>query len=61
MIWGRTLQFRTRTKLIEITVGGEEQTPTDEVQIVQDEVAEVIAETPIEITEENQDVTTEEN
>ena len=40
--------------MIEITVGGEEQTPTDEVQIVQDESVE-------EKTEENQDVTTEEN
>ena len=40
--------------MIEITVGGEEQTPTDEVQIVQDESVD-------EKTEENQDVTTEEN
>ncbi len=47
--------------MIEITVGGEEQTPTDEVQIVQNEAAEVVSETPTEITEENQDVTTEEN
>ena len=40
--------------MIEITVGGEEQTPTDEVQIVQDESVD-------EKTEENQDVTTDEH
>jgi len=47
--------------LIEITVGGEEQAPTDEVQIIQNEPIEEEPETQVETTEENRNVTTEEN